>query len=73
MPVTVPTPLSIEIVGAGVPDTDHARVEDCPVVILLGVAVKEFTAGATLAGLVVAETADDGAEVVPTPSNAAAV
>jgi hypothetical protein len=44
LPVTVPTPLSIEIVVALL--VDHERAELCPAVMVLGEAVKEEMVGA---------------------------
>jgi hypothetical protein len=43
VPVTVPTPLSIESVVA--PVTDHASVDEAPRAMVAGVAVKEAITG----------------------------
>lgn len=45
-PVTVPTPLLMESVGAGVPLTDHVRVEKPPREMEDGESVKECMTGA---------------------------
>jgi hypothetical protein len=45
-PVTVPTPLLIDSVGDGVPETDHDSMDDWPVVMVAGIAAKEEIAGA---------------------------
>ena len=66
VPVTVPTPLLIEKVGAGAPVTVHANVADCPAVMEAGVAVKEVMAGAW--AWVVAEAAVDWADTLPAAS-----
>jgi hypothetical protein len=41
--------LLIDNVGAGEPETDHNKVDDCPETIEDGVALKEEIAGATAA------------------------
>jgi hypothetical protein len=46
VPVTVPTPLLIDSVGAGLPETVHDNFVELPDDILDGVAVKEEMAGA---------------------------
>ena len=45
-PVTAPTPGAMERLGAGVPETDHERVDESPLVIGVGEPVKEETTGA---------------------------
>ena len=44
-PVTAPTPGAMERLGAGLPETDHERVDEPPVVIVVGEVVKEETTG----------------------------
>jgi len=49
VPVTVPTPLLIESVGAGVPDTVHDNVDELPLTIDAGVAMNDEITGAVFA------------------------
>ena len=46
VPVTAPTPLSMEKVGAGLPEADQDKTADCPEVMLAGFAEKEEMTGA---------------------------
>jgi hypothetical protein len=69
VPVTAPTPLLIDSVGAGVPVTVHAKVDDCPCAMVAGEAVNAVMAGA--APLVVAEAELDWADTFPAASTAA--
>jgi hypothetical protein len=51
-PFTVPTPLLIEMVGAGDPDAVHESIVACPDVIVEGEAAKPEMAGITLVATV---------------------
>ena len=68
VPVTEPTPLLIESVGAGAPVTVHDKVVDCPDTIEVGDAVKVVTAGAWPAAGVVADALVDWGETLPAAS-----
>jgi hypothetical protein len=56
VPETVPTPLLMDRVGVGFPETDQDRVDDLPETIDVGEAVKETIVGATVAGVTVTVT-----------------
>jgi len=66
VPITAPTPLLIDKLGVGVPDTVHDSLVNCPGLIVVGDAVKEEIAGAC--PIVVADALNDWAETLPAAS-----
>jgi hypothetical protein len=72
-PETLPTPWLIDSVGAGFPETFHDRVDDPPVPIDAGLALKEEITGAEVPACVVADAGELCADTLPAASNAATV
>ena len=69
-PVTGPMPGEIEKLGKGLPEADQDRVEELPLLMLGGAALKDEIRGIGGAK-VVAFAVADCAETLPAPSKAA--
>jgi hypothetical protein len=72
-PLTGPTPLSMNKLGAGLPETVQESVEEPALVMLDGDALNEEIAGGTLGVKVVALAVVDWPETLVAASNAAIV